>query len=119
MCCPRTGKGCNSVFWHKVLFGGSIVVNIILLWALVWGSQGISAYRGLKEECANLDLQLARLEERNIELSREIRLLQGDEKYIEKMLRHRRLNVVRDNEILYIFPDAAETAGVKPDEAKN
>ena len=46
---------------------------------------------------------------RNLSLSREIRLLQTDQKYVEKMIRQR-LHYLRDNEILYLF-DAAPKSG--------
>ena len=39
------------------------------------------------------------------DLSREIRLLQTDDSYVEKMIRQR-LNYVRKNEILYLFDEA-------------
>ncbi len=105
------------MLWHKVLFGLSLVLNVALLGALVWGDQGIMAYRALKEQCLALDYRVKSLDEQNVALSREIRLLQSDEKYIEKMIR-KRLNFVRDNEILYIFPEDPK-AGAESDEAKN
>ncbi len=107
------------MFLRKFLLGASIVVNAVLVWSLVWGDHGIGAYRVLKEECAMLDRHIAELDERNLELSREIRLLQSDDKYVEKMIRDRGLNLVRDNEILYIFPESSENAGAKADESKN
>ena len=57
------------------------------------GTEG--AHESLQNEIASLDAQ-------NLSLSKEIRLLQSDNKYVEKVIRQR-LHYVRDNEILYIF----------------
>ena len=54
----------------------------------------------------------------NAGLSREIRLLQSDEKYVEKMIRQR-LNFVRSNEILYLFTEDANARGALPHDGKN
>lgn len=80
----------------------------------------MSAYRNLKEQHQILELQSKELDERNIALSREIRLLQTDEKYQEKIIR-KRFNFVKDNEILYIFPGTHDMAkaGAGQHEAKD
>ena len=40
-------------------------------------------------------------------MSRDIRLLQTDERYVEKMIRQR-LHYVHENEVLYLFGDSSE-----------
>lgn len=107
------------VIRHLVL-GISLVLNLLLFYNLIWGKSGAISYNELRERCAALEERIRRTGEENLALSKEIRLLQSDEKYIEKMIRNR-LNFVRDNEILYIFPDETrvESSGVQPNEAKD
>jgi cell division protein FtsB len=106
--------------WRQLILGVSLVINAVLFYTLVWGDHGLSAYQSLKDEQRNLIMRIKELDDRNLSLSREIRLLQSDEKYLEKVIR-RRLNLVKDNEILYIFPGVHDTAktGAGPDETKN
>ena len=68
-----------------------------------------SHYSDLRSEYAEIQRQDAALDAENLSLSREIRLLQTDQKYVEKMIRQR-LHYLRDNEILYLF-DAAPKSG--------
>ncbi len=108
------------MFWKRVLLGASITLNIFLLVRMLASDQGVFAYRELKSEYNALALRLADQEQRNVALSQEIRLLQSDPEYLENVIRQR-MNFVRDNEILYIFPDDAEegAAGAVQDEGKN
>ena len=108
------------MFVRHLIFIVSLVLNLVLLCNLIWGENGAISYNELRDRCRNLEERIARTGEENLALSKEIRLLQSDEKYIEKVIRNR-LNFVRENEILYIFPGetSAEPAGVQPDEAKN
>jgi cell division protein FtsB len=98
----------------------SIAVNAALLFDLIWGQQGIIEYKKLYEQCRMLEERIAGLETDNIHLSKEIRLLQSDDKYVEKVIRNR-LHFIRDNEIRYIFPDESgtEAPGALPNEPKN
>lgn len=105
--------------WRYILLGVSLVLNLLLVWALLRDGQGIQAYESLKDEAAELRLSIEALGRENMDLSRQIRLLKSDKGYIEQMIRDR-LNFVRDNEIWYIFPeDEAEMAGEVADEPKN
>ena len=97
------------MLWQRVFIGFSLAINVILLYSLVWGGQGLSAYRELKEQYQLLNEQIQQLDLENIALSREIRLLQSDAKYQEKVIRNR-FNFVKDDEILYIFPESGDTA---------
>ena len=95
--------------WQRIFVGLSLAINCILLYSLIWGDQGLRAYRNLKEQHYFLESRIKDLDERNIALSKEIRLLRSDEKYQEKVIRQR-FNFVKDNEILYIFPGAHDAA---------
>ena len=106
--------------WRQLIFGISFVINAVLLYTLVWGEQGLIAYKSLKEQQRQLEVRIKELDTKNLSLSHEIRLLQSDERYLENAVRTR-LNFLKDNEVLYIFPGVHGTAktGVSSDETKN
>lgn len=98
------------------MLGASVLLNLTLLWALIWGEQGLVAYRSLRGELSALAERNQALGEKNIQLSREIKLLESDNKYIEQMIR-KRLNFIKENEIWYIFPENKRAEGA--DETEN
>ncbi|MDL2207324.1 septum formation initiator family protein [Desulfovibrio sp. OttesenSCG-928-F20] len=108
------------MFVRRAVLGLAIVLNLVLLYNLIWGKSGAIAYTELKSRCLDLEARILAVKEENLELSREIRLLQSDEKYLEKTIRNR-LNFVRSNEILYIFPgeNAGGSQGAQSHETKN
>lgn len=91
-----------SFLWKSVILGLAMVMNLTLAWRLVWGGQSVSAWRDLKNRQSELMQELEQLDRQRAVLSREIRLLQTDSSYVEKVIRQR-LNYVRANEILYLF----------------
>lgn len=94
---------------RKIILTASLLLNLVLVYALIWGQRGIIAYKELREHCAALSARIQVLGEEELALNQEISLLQAnDDKYLENLIRNR-LNFVRENEILYIFP--LETAG--------
>ena len=108
------------MFTRRLVLAVSLLLNLTLFYNLIWGDSGAISYNELRERCRTAEETIGRIREENIALSKEIRLLQSDDKYIEKMIRNR-LNFVRSNEILYIFPDESkvESSGVQPNEAKD
>lgn len=104
----------------RFVFAVAVLLNMVLLYTLIWGERGIIAYKELRLRCNALEERIRQAGADNLELSKEIRLLQSDEKYIEKTIRNR-LNFVRDNEILYIFPGETNggSSGALPNEAKD
>ena len=82
------------------------------------GPQSLVSYRELASQYAELLKERDGFDVVNAGLSREIRLLQSDEKYVEKMIRQR-LNFVRSNEILYLFTEDANARGALPHDGKN
>jgi len=108
------------MFARRLVLAVSLLLNMVLVYNLIWGERGIIAYKELRLRCDALEERIRQAGESNLELSKEIRLLQSDEKYIEKTIRNR-LNFVRNNEILYIFPGETngDSAGALPNEAKN
>ncbi len=90
--------------FNRVLLGLVVVLNLFLLGRLLFSDQGLFAYFDLKSRYIELEERIDRLDKRNLELSREIRLLQSDKAYLEKMVRQQ-MHFVREDEILYMFPE--------------
>lgn len=106
--------------WKLLILGIALTVNATLFSRLAWGPQSVIAYRELSEQQTVLEEKIAAADADNAAVSRQIRLLQSDDKYVEKMIR-RRLNFVRDNEILYLFSDRQDAFGQRDhaDDGKN
>ncbi|MBB5143884.1 FtsB family cell division protein [Desulfovibrio intestinalis] len=96
------------MFWRSFILVVLGLVSVVLFSRMVWGPTGLLEYRELKKQYSDLEKQIADLDAENMALSREIRLLQSDNQYVEKVIRQR-LHYVRDNEVLYLFD-----ASVKP-----
>ena len=88
--------------WRVILFLILGIVNTALFFRMVWGPTGLIQYYDLKKEYVHLQKQIAELDSGNLAISQEIRLLQADRSYMEKMIRER-LHYVRDNETIYLF----------------
>lgn len=108
------------VVWKLVILAIAVCLNITLAVRLIWGPQSVLSYRELRTQQAALETELAAQETHNALLSREIRLLQSDERYVEKIIRQR-LNYVKENEILYLFDtgQSAAARGAEGNERKN
>lgn len=102
----------------NVLVVGLATLNILLLARLLVGGQSIFAYSHQKDRHDELVRKLEQAESRNIELSREIKRLKNDRKYQEKIVRER-LNFVRKDEILYVFPEKHQTGGEASNASEN
>jgi cell division protein FtsB len=85
----------------------ALLVNTALCFRLLWGEQSLAEWHTLKATHARMLEELRGLDLLRADLSREIRLLQTDDAYVEKVIRQR-LNYVRPNEILYLFDDAGQ-----------
>ena len=92
--------------WQRVALAISLILNIFLALRMGLGDQGLAGYKELDGQHAELEARLQELDEQNILLTREIRLLANDERYVERVIRGR-LHYIRDNEILYLFPESA------------
>ncbi len=105
---------------RRIVLAASLLLNLVLVYTLIWGDNGAISYKELRFRCDALEERISRIADSNLAVSKEIRLLQSDEKYIEKMIRNR-LNFVRKDEILYLFPGQEETEaqGVLSHDAEN
>ena len=102
-----------------VLVAVLLIINLILLFRLVWSDQGVFAYLELKERYDALRAKVEAVDAESLDLSQEIRKLKSDRAYQEKIVRER-MNFVKKDELLYIFPDAgAKPGGEGTDEREN
>lgn len=108
---------CNNMFWKVTIIVVLGILNIVLFSKMIWGPTGIMEYRALKQQHGNLKTEIARLDAENMILSRDIRLMQSDPLYVEKMVRQR-LHYLRDNEIVYLFATQVGN-GATGDDGKN
>ncbi|MFH1914142.1 MAG: septum formation initiator family protein [Pseudomonadota bacterium] len=81
-----------------------LFINLFLLFRLIWSDQGVFAYLELKSRYELLQGRIEAVDKRSLDLSQEIRRLKSDPTYQEKVIRER-MNFVKRDEILYIFPD--------------
>jgi len=89
----------------KILLALSVLLNFAIIGYLLFSSNGLGNYQTLKADTRSFAIEQGRLDEKAYALSREIRMLQNDAVYLEKIIRSR-LGFVKDNEVLYIFPDS-------------
>lgn len=90
--------------WRSAIVLLALVMNLVLAYRLLWGEQSYYAWQNMKERRTELQAELEGLDVRRATLSKEIRLLQTDFSYVEKVIRSR-LNYVRPDEILYVFDE--------------
>ncbi|KAF1077765.1 septum formation initiator family protein [Halodesulfovibrio sp. MK-HDV] len=89
----------------RILLALSVLLNLTLIVYLLVSDNGLSNYQTLKADTYAFTQRQDMLDEKAYLLSHEIRLLQNDSEYVEKIIRAR-LGFVKSNEILYIFPDS-------------
>ncbi len=77
---------------------------IYMAYGLMRGDSSYFEYRALQDEKTALQAQLNDLQRKKAVLSDQIKLLQTDSTYLEKVIRQR-LNYVREGEVLYIFDE--------------
>lgn len=104
--------------WKAVILGLAVLVNLTLFYRLIWGTQSLWVYKELRERHTELIDELGRYDALNAALSQEIRLLQSDDRYVERAVRQR-LNFVRDNEIIYLFNDERVSSGATANDGQN
>ncbi len=108
------------MLWNRILLGLIILLNLLFLYRIVLSDQGIFGYLELRKRNGDLERRIEELQQKTVLLSDEIRLLQSDSGYIEKMIREQ-MNLVRENEVLYDFSVATDEdlTGAGPDEEQN
>lgn len=103
----------------RVLLVVLVVVNVVMLFRLVWSEHGLFAYMNMRARAAKLRQQLQEIDAKSLELSKEIRRLKSDRAYQEMIIRDR-MNYVKENEVLYIFSGRGDIPqGAADDEKKD
>ena len=88
------------------------IVVVMFAFAL-FGNRGILHIFKLKRQQADLEQQLAQVEEVNAGLRKEITSLSSDRRHLERMARSQ-LGMVREDEIVYQFSSKARPAPPAP-----
>ena len=98
----------------RILLALSVLLNVLLISYLLFNDSGLQNYQTLRADILKLTNEQSSLDDKAYLLSHEIRLLQSDALYIEKVVRER-LGFVDPNEILYVFPHSKKktTVGVR------
>jgi len=78
-----------------------LILAFFLGWRLIGHEDGWSSYQDLRQRRDALAMQLTQIEQRNIELSEEIRRLTSDREYLESVIRVE-MHFLRPDEVLYI-----------------
>jgi cell division protein FtsB len=106
------------MYGRIVLVALLIFINLFLLFRLIWSDQGVFAYLELKSRYEVLQSKIDKVDTDSLDLSQEIRRLKSDKTYQEKVVRER-MNFVKKDEILYIFPDEPTGGKEGADEQEN
>ena len=77
-----------------------LVMILLIAYYTIFGERGILKMRKLGRNLENIRASTQRLKEENEGLKREIRLLQEDDDYVEKIAREE-LGLARKDEIIY------------------
>lgn len=90
------------MFWKVLVLCAFGLVDLVLVYKMVWGPTGLLDYARLSEEYERAQAKQVELDAVNAALSKDIRLLRTDDKYVEQVIRQQ-FHYLRDNEILYLF----------------
>ena len=97
---------------HKAVVFLGIALLVLFVVSAVFGSRGWFHLRRLEREQAEVEALAVRLERQNERVEEHIRRLDGDDAYLEKVVRER-IRWVKPNEVLYRADGGGseETAG--------
>ena len=81
-----------------------LTFDIFLAIGIFWGENSILTWNILRKKERELTSELNSLNQKQMDLKREIRLFKTDPQFVEKNIREK-LNYVKENEILYLFEE--------------
>jgi cell division protein FtsB len=84
-----------------VIFTGIILV---VIYFALFGEKGVVQILRLRHEHDTIMADVVRIEKQNEELSKEVRRLREDPRYLETVAR-RELGLIKENELLFIFEE--------------
>lgn len=79
----------------------------------IFGTHGYLAMRRTKQEIANVQGEIARLDKENIDLSQEVKALKSDPRLIEAIAREE-LGLAREGEVIIKIPKSEQVRAQKP-----
>lgn len=89
-----------------------ILAVTFILYFTIFGERGLLRIYHLNKEKQDVQLRLEALKGDNLKLVREVDALKNDRRYLESIAR-RDFGMVRNNEIIYQFPQKTETKSVE------
>ncbi len=96
-----------SFFIKSAVLAICLMLTLFTLSSVLFGDQSVVALQKAKDSLASIKSQLTQIDIQNATISNEIRLLQSDQAYLEKMIRQQ-LNYVKGSEIIYVFEKEEE-----------
>jgi cell division protein FtsB len=103
----------KGVYILQVLGVVLLVLNLMLLYAILFSSKGILGYRQQSQQVLELDAKVRKLKEDNHKLFRKIQGFKNDPRAQERLIREK-LGWVRDNELMIEFVPPTDSPPDKP-----
>jgi cell division protein FtsB len=94
---------------NRLAISTAAVLALVMAYHVLFGANGVIAYRHKREESQELQRQIETLKQENESIQREIKALKDDPEAIEKEAREK-LKYVRPGEVVYTLPAARTTA---------
>ncbi len=76
------------LFSKNIIFNGGIAILFVLLFLIIFSSNGIVDYYHLSKKKQSVLIDNQKIEEKNSKLSRQINRLKNDKEYIEHVAKH-------------------------------
>lgn len=89
------------------------VLALVMAYHVLFGANGVIAYRQKREESRELQRQIETLKQENESIQKQIKALKDDPEAIEKEAREK-LKYARPGEVIYTLPPARATASPSP-----
>jgi cell division protein FtsB len=99
----------SGVVMQRRLFIIPILAVSFILYFTVFGDRGLLRIYHLSREKQEVQRRLEAIKGENMKLVREVDALKNDKRYLESIAR-RDFGMVRKNEVIYQFPQAAQPA---------
>lgn len=97
----------------RMLVGVLLVLNVILIYAILFSSHGLPGYRQQNQQVKELEDKILKLKVENQKLFEMIQALKADAKAQEKLVRQE-LGWVRENEVVLEIPQKTDAPPEKP-----
>lgn len=98
---------------NRLAIMGAAVLALVMAYHVLFGANGVIAYRHKREESQELQRQIDALKQENENIQRQIKGLKDDPEAIEKEAREK-LKYVRPGEVVYTLPAPRTTGSPSP-----